>query len=98
VTPVVEGYRPAKNARTAGRVVDGKALIVVVDQRELHTLNAVATRIWELCDGRSVGEIADAISAEFEVDRESALRDAVQFVGELQRIGALEDVSDGVRT
>ena len=98
MTAVVEGYRPAKNSRTAGRVIDGKALIVVVDEKRLHTLNEVATRIWELCDGRSVGEIADAITTEFEVDRESALRDALYFVGQLQEIGALEGLTPEVRT
>jgi hypothetical protein len=82
--------KPTRNPRIAARVVDGKALIVVIDQRQLHTLNAVGTRVWELCDGRSVGAIADAIAAEFEVDRETALRDVLGFVEQLRALGALD--------
>lgn len=81
---------PTRNPRTAARVVDGKALIVVIDQRRLHTLNAVGTRVWELCDGRSVLAIADALAAEFEVDRDTALRDVQRFVEQLRELGALE--------
>ena len=87
---ISEELKPTKNPRIAARVVDGKALIVVVDHRQLHTLNGVGTRIWELCDGRSVGGIADAITQEFEVDRDAALRDVLKFVAELRQVGALE--------
>ena len=82
--------KPTRNPRIAARVVDGKALIVVIDQKQLHTLNAVGTRIWELCDGRSVAAIADALVAEFEVDAMTALRDVQRFVAELGALGALE--------
>jgi hypothetical protein len=82
--------RPTRNPRIAARVVDGKALIVVIDQRQLHTLNAVGTRVWELCDGRSVGAIADALAAEFDVDRETALRDVLGFVAHLRELGVLD--------
>jgi Coenzyme PQQ synthesis protein D (PqqD) len=87
---ISEESTPTKNPRTAARVVDGKALIVVVDHKQLHTLNEVATRIWELCDGRSVGAIADAITEEFEVDRDAARDDVLTFVAELRQLGALE--------
>jgi hypothetical protein len=86
---IAEQTKPTRSERIAARVVDGKALIVVLDERQLHTLNEVGTRVWELCDGRSVGEIADAITAEFEVDRASALGDVLRFVTELQKLGAL---------
>lgn len=87
---IVEHRKPVRNPRIAARVVEGKALLVVIDNKQLHTLNEVGTRIWELCDGRSVGAIADVITEEFEVDRGSALGDVEHFVLELQRIGALE--------
>ena len=87
---IVENVTPVKNPRIAARVVDGKALLVVIDNKQLHTLNEVATRIWELCDGRSVGAIADVIIEEFNVDRSSALQDIQKFLIELRRVGALE--------
>jgi hypothetical protein len=81
---------PKKNERVAARVVEGKALIVVIDQKQLHTLNEVGTRVWELCDGRNVDAIAEAMVGEFEVDKPTALRDVQRFVDELHALGALE--------
>ena len=81
---------PRRNERVAARVVEGKALIVVIDQKQLHTLNEVGTRVWELCDGRSRDAIAAAIVDEFEVDEQTALRDVQRFVAELRALGALE--------
>jgi len=87
---IASDAKPTRNPRIAARVVDGKVLIVVIDQKQLHTLNAVGTRIWELCDGRSVAAIADALVAEFEVDVATAMRDVQRFVAELGALGALE--------
>ena len=81
---------PRRNPRIAARVVDGKALIVVVDAKRLHTLNEVGTRVWELCDGRSVRAIAESVAEEFEVELEQALRDVERVADELARLGALE--------
>ena len=81
---------PRRNQRVAARVVEGKALIVVIDEKRLHTLNEVGTRVWELCDGRSVDAIADAVVDEFEVDKATALADVERFVDELHKCGALE--------
>jgi hypothetical protein len=86
---IAEHQKPVRNDRTAARVVDGKALIVILDKRQLHTLNAVGTRVWELCDGRTVGAIADVITAEFAVERARALGDVQRFVAQLQQVGAL---------
>jgi hypothetical protein len=78
--------------RTASRVLDGRAVVVVIDRQHLHTLNRVGTRIWELCgeNGRSVGELADALAREFEVDRATALADVLRFAEELLEVRALE--------
>ncbi len=84
------GATPKRNERVAARVVEGKALIVVIDQKQLHTLNEVGTRVWELCDGRSMDAIAEALVEEFEVDKQTALRDVESFVRELRQLGALE--------
>jgi GeoRSP system PqqD family protein len=82
--------KPRRNPRVAARVVDGKALIVVIDQRKLHTLNEVGTRVWELCDGRELSEIVRSVVDEFDVDEPSAERDVRAFVKQLSELGALE--------
>lgn len=89
---ISESTRIRQHDRTASRTVDGKAVVIVIDQQKLHTLNAVGTRVWELADGRPFSEIVDTIVSEFEVDRETALRDATAFVEQLRSLGALEEV------
>ena len=86
---LTETTRVEQSPRTAARVVEGRALVIVIDDRKLHSLNGVGTRVWELADGRTLGEIADALVAEFEVTREVALADARQFVSELVALGAM---------
>jgi hypothetical protein len=87
---------PRKSERIAARAVDGKAVVVVLDARKLHTLNAVGTRVFELCDGlRDVTAIAAQIALEFDVAAEIAERDAVAFLARLIGEGAVEIVSAG---
>jgi len=79
-----------KAERTAARVIDGRAVVIVIDDHKVHALNEVGTRIWELADGRSLGEIVDTLVEEFEISREAARSDAFKFVGELAALGAVE--------
>jgi hypothetical protein len=89
---------PRKSERIASRAVDGKAVLVVLDARKLHTLNHVGTRVFELCDGsRDVAAIARQIAAEFEVDAARAEHDALTFLQQLIAEGAVELVARGAR-
>lgn len=81
---------PRRSERTAFRVVAGEGLVMVIDRRELHRLNPVGARVFELCDGAtSVDGIVDAIVGEFEVDALTARRDVDRFVAELESAGAI---------
>ena len=79
-----------QNDRTACRVIDGKAIIITIDRNQLHVLNGVATRVWELVDGRSLGEIVDVVVREFEVEPDRAARDVYAFAEQLLSVGAAE--------
>jgi hypothetical protein len=74
--------------RTACRVIDGKAIVITIDRNELHVLNDVGTRVWQLADGRRLNEIVDAVVQEFEVDRERAALDVYRFAEQLLAVGA----------
>jgi hypothetical protein len=83
-----------QNPRAAWRVYDDEAVIVSPDDSTLHTLNPVATRIWERADGRTpLGAIVAALCGEFDVAPEVAARDAAAFVAVLSERGLLT-VSD----
>lgn len=74
----------------ASRNVNGEALIVLTQRRQLHRLNAVGTRVWEHCDQRRVADIVDLIVDEFEVQLEAAQRDVCEFLENLRQLGAVE--------
>ena len=76
----------------ASRNVNGEALIVLTQRRQLHRLNAVGTRVWEYCDERCVSDIVDLIVSEFEVQLEAARRDVCEFLDNLRELGAVEIV------
>jgi coenzyme PQQ synthesis protein D (PqqD) len=83
-----------QNPRAAWRVYDDEAVIVSPDDSTLHTLNVVATRIWERADGRTpLAAIVDALCGEFDVAPEVAARDATVFIVALSERGLIT-VSD----
>jgi hypothetical protein len=70
--------------------VNGEALVVLTERRQLHRLNAVGTRVWEICDEQRVSEIVATIVTEFEVDSDVAERDVCEFLAGLRELGAVE--------
>jgi len=89
VTSALSGReRLAQNERTASRVLDGKAVVITIDHNQLHVLNAVGTRVWQLADGRSIDAIVEQIVQEFAVDRERAKADVLAFTKQIVAVGA----------
>lgn len=80
---------PIQNPRTAARVIQGKGVVVVIDQRELHTLNEVGTHIWGLCDGRDVDGIVAGVVQHFAVEESTARADVERFLERLAAVGAI---------
>jgi len=74
----------------ASRNVNGEALVVLTERRQLHRLNAVGTRVWEICDDKPVSEIVEAILAEFDVQADVAEHDVCEFLANLRELGAVE--------
>jgi Coenzyme PQQ synthesis protein D (PqqD) len=66
------------------RAIDTETLVVDVKAGLLFPLNSVATRIWQLCDGRHmVDEIVQIITAEFDADDKTIRQDTAEFIQEL---------------
>jgi pyrroloquinoline quinone biosynthesis protein D len=75
---------------TAWRVIDGEAVMVLPSTGKVHTLNAVATRFWQLIDGeRSLAAIAALLAEEFDAPADQIAGDCRQFVVELSQRGLL---------
>ena len=75
---------------TASRKLDGEMLVAAVRTSTLFTLNELATFIWESADGQtSLDEIVDRICSQYDVDRETALHDAIELAEKLVSNGIL---------
>jgi Coenzyme PQQ synthesis protein D (PqqD) len=78
----MQRYR--RNPQTAGRVIDGLAFIVTPDDNKLHTLNGAATHLWRLATTAiSPDDATEALCAEYEIDRDTASRDAVACLDDM---------------
>jgi Coenzyme PQQ synthesis protein D (PqqD) len=65
------------------------------DLQSLYTLTPVAAQIWEWLDGTNgVEAIAQRITDEFDVTVEVAKADLVEFLTELEKIGAAGPVAE----
>jgi len=81
------------------RCVADETIIVPVrnnvgDLDSIYTLNEVATTIWQLIDGRkSVSQIIEEICKVYDVRREEAEKDTLEFLNTLKEAGLLR-ISD----
>ena len=78
----MSGCYPKRTSNLASRVLKGEAIIMNPVDSSLFSLNETATAIWEAADGRTtLQEIVEReICPRFEIDSESALRDATELV------------------
>ena len=79
------------------REVAGQSIVVplgsnVVTVNGIITLTESAVILWRKLEGGidSMDELADALLAEYEVDRETALSSVEEFVGQLQDNSMIE--------
>ncbi|MFQ5841771.1 MAG: PqqD family protein [Thermodesulfobacteriota bacterium] len=80
----MENKIPIKSPSTASQIIDDEAVIIVPSEQMVNVLNPVGSRIWDLADGRKcIAEIAEILSHEFDISYETALKDAIEFTGDL---------------
>lgn len=78
MTELLEDTRPQRSQSVeASDLTDG---VVLYDNSSevAHHLNPVATLVWELCDGRTVGDIVQAVAEVLEIpvyDAESVVNE-----------------------
>jgi hypothetical protein len=82
---------PNRRSGLDARSLTGETVVLDRRLRRIHQLNQTASFIWERCDGRhAVGEIAAQMARDFDVDLETARRDAAAAVARLAEAGLLE--------
>jgi hypothetical protein len=84
-----------KDPSVVSRKIAEEFILVPVKQKAgdidgIYTVDEVAGRIWELIDGkRSLQEIGNIITEEFDVASKEAEADLVEFLRQLEQIGAV---------
>jgi len=75
------------------RVVGEEAVVVRQNAAEVLALNDVGARILELIDAKcTVGQLVEAMSSEYEVEREELTRDVENFVAAIHEAGIVEEI------
>ena len=77
--------------RLAARKVAGEVVILRAHDSTLYVLNPVASAVWEAADGRTSLDavVRDVICRDFDVDPDTALRDASALLTALAAEGLL---------
>ena len=58
----------------------------IADMDSVYTLNETGAYIWEQIDGKkTVEEIIDAVTREYDIDNETASNDVFEFVGNMNK-------------
>ena len=83
--------RVKRNTQVAWRELDGQVMLVTPGDAMLHLLNDVGSFVWKQLDGPlSTEELAAAVCAEYEVDRDTARADVEQFLSDILEKDMLE--------
>ena len=90
-----------KDSQSITRSIAGETIIVPVrsgvsDLNSIYTLNEVGAAVWQLIDGRrSVEQIVEAISDEYEVTPEQATEDVFEYLARLEAEGLIRASEEG---
>ena len=84
-------FRPRQRADVKTRLVEGEMVILDRVGGLVHQLNRTGTYIWNRCNGQyTPAEIAAQLCEVFDVDQETALRDIVDSIRQLQKLRLLQ--------
>jgi len=78
------------------REVAGETLLVPIrgkvgDLASIYSFNGTASLIWKLLvSPKTLAELAEAVTGEYEVDRSQAERDVKKFVDDMKAVGLVE--------
>lgn len=90
---------PQRTTNVATRKILDETILVpirgmVAQRMEIFSLNEVAAFVWKRLDGvTTVGQLVEAVTAEFEVEPELARSDIGDLIEQLRELGLLADSS-----
>ena len=86
-------YRPSSDV-VSTQLDEEEAVLLSLETQQYYSLNETGSRVWELLsEGQDVDAIAAAISNEWEVTEDEALRYVQSFLEELHDEGLVEEAT-----
>jgi Coenzyme PQQ synthesis protein D (PqqD) len=85
-----------RSRSVVARVVGGETLIVPIrgkvgDLASIYSFNGTGTLIWKLLESpKTVAQLAESVTQEYDVDPAEAEHDVASFVGEMKAVGLVE--------
>ncbi|MDV2503909.1 MAG: PqqD family protein [bacterium] len=96
---MVLSHRYRRNPDFVFRQIADEMILVPIRQKvgdleSLYSLNATASRIWDLLDGtEDLAAIRDALGGEFDIGEEDLTEHLLTFVEQLKEIEAVTEVT-----
>lgn len=83
---------PIRRHDLVWREVDGEVVILSSDNKAMHVLNDVGSRIWTLLDGgHDLAAMAAIISTEYGEAEDTIKKDMVEHLEKLRQLNLLEE-------
>jgi hypothetical protein len=87
-------YRPGPNV-VSTEIDDEESVLLSLDTQQYYSLNETGSRIWALLsEGHDADDIASAVTEEWAITHEEALKYVRSFLQELSQAGLVEERSD----
>jgi PqqD family protein of HPr-rel-A system len=91
-------YRPTKAADVLELDMGDGVILYNHDSSLVHHLNPSAALLWKLCDGdASVGQLAEEIAEEYELDGERVGQEVSAVIAEFDALDLVADARDLLR-
>lgn len=86
-----EKLYPRRPDHVVWKVIEGKGILLNLENGAYFEVNPVGLAMWEKCDGKTGNSnLAESISREFKITAQRALKDFSNFVSDLKRRKLLE--------
>lgn len=87
---------PRRKEQVIAQKASSDFLLFDMDHGGYYSLNEVASKIWELCDGtRSVAQIIDILAGEYDAAKEALTEDVVELVEQLRSDKLIVELAQG---
>jgi hypothetical protein len=74
-----------RNPKLAWREIDGETVIISPEDSQVHELNETASLIWKHAEGKTSQQVAERVSAEYEISVAAARADVDALVAAWQQ-------------